>query len=289
MARVAVLGTGLMGRAFAEAMKKRGDEVTAWNRTIDRAKPLEEFGIRVVADAAEAVRGAERVHLSLNDDQSVDAVLGSVAGAIPKEAIVIDHTTTSPRGTAARFTWCDEQKIAFLHAPIFMSPTGVRNATGVMMVAGPQDRFERVRPVLEKMATDLWYVGERADKAASLKILGNAMIIVLVAGLSDVFAIARNLNMKPTEAFELFNHFKPGNVLEYRGKTMAAGDFTAAFELTMARKDLRLNLEAAQGGDVELTVLPAIAERMDTLIQQGHGGEDLGVLAIDAVRERVAG
>ncbi|HMD03268.1 MAG TPA: NAD-binding protein, partial [Candidatus Baltobacteraceae bacterium] len=140
-----------------------------------------------------------------------------------------------------------------------------------------------------KMATDLWYVGERADKAASLKILGNAMIIVLVAGLSDVFAIARNLNMKPTEAFELFNHFKPGNVLEYRGKTMAAGDFTAAFELTMARKDLRLNLEAAQGGDVELTVLPAIAERMDTLIQQGHGGEDLGVLAIDAVRERVAG
>jgi hypothetical protein len=32
-----------------------------------------------------------------------------------------------------------------------------------------------------------------------------------------------------------------------------------------------------------LTVLPAVAQRMDALIGRGFGGDDLGVLAVDAV------
>jgi hypothetical protein len=62
---------------------------------------------------------------------------------------------------------------------------------------------------------------------------------------------------------------------------MAKGEYAASFELTMARKDVRLMLEAA--GEAPLTVLPAIAGRMDALLARGLGGEDLGVLAIDAV------
>ena len=61
---------------------------------------------------------------------------------------------------------------------------------------------------------------------------------------------------------------------------MAAGDFTPSFELAMARKDVRLMLETA--GDRPLAALPGIASRMDALIEQGHGGDDLAVLGRDA-------
>ncbi len=62
---------------------------------------------------------------------------------------------------------------------------------------------------------------------------------------------------------------------------MAQGDYRASFELTMARKDARLMIDAAAGRTP--TVLPAIAERMDTLIERGFGADDLGVLSVDAV------
>ncbi len=67
-----------------------------------------------------------------------------------------------------------------------------------------------------------------------------------------------------------------------RGGNMAKGNFTPSFELSMARKDVRLMLETA--GDAPLAALPSIASRMDALIAQGHGGDDMAVIAIDAVR-----
>jgi 3-hydroxyisobutyrate dehydrogenase-like beta-hydroxyacid dehydrogenase len=63
---------------------------------------------------------------------------------------------------------------------------------------------------------------------------------------------------------------------------MARGQFSpASFELTMARKDVRLMLESA--GALPLATLPGIAARIDALIAAGHGREDLSALAADAV------
>ena len=45
----------------------------------------------------------------------------------------------------------------------------------------------------------------------------------------------------------------------------------------MARKDIRLMIEAA--GQQPLTVLPAIAARMDDAIAKGHGKHDTGAIA----------
>ena len=62
---------------------------------------------------------------------------------------------------------------------------------------------------------------------------------------------------------------------------MSAGDFTPSFELAMARKDVRLMLETA--GANPLAVLPGLAARMDSLIAEGHGASDLGVLGVESV------
>jgi 3-hydroxyisobutyrate dehydrogenase-like beta-hydroxyacid dehydrogenase len=64
---------------------------------------------------------------------------------------------------------------------------------------------------------------------------------------------------------------------------MAAGNFQPGFEMTMARKDLRLMLEAAAGAP--LCVLPALAARLDEAIAEGHGSEDVGAIAAGRRRE----
>ena len=59
-------------------------------------------------------------------------------------------------------------------------------------------------------------------------------------------------------------------------------DFSASFELAMARKDVRLMIETA--GELPLAVLNGMAERMDRLLAEGHGAEDAGVMAREAIR-----
>src|SRR4029077_13326057 len=126
------------------------------------------------------------------------------------------------------------------------------------------------------MTWEVWYLGEQGDQAAAYKIFGNSMLFVIAAGVADVFAMAKGLGIAPADALAVFSKFQPGGLIKSRGDKMARGDFSASFELTMARKDMRLMLEAAAGQP--WTVLPSIAKAMDEAIARGHGQDDLGAI-----------
>ena len=81
MASVAFLGTGLLGGAMVEGMLRRGDSVTVWNRTEAKARALEAFGAKVAATPGDAVAGAERVHMTLPDDDVVDQIVAAFSAA----------------------------------------------------------------------------------------------------------------------------------------------------------------------------------------------------------------
>lgn len=281
MAHIAFLGTGLLGAAFAEAAARRGDSVTVWNRSPDKAQALTPFGIKVAASPAEAVRGATRVHLVLKDDAVVEDIIAAARPGLAPQAVVIDHTTTLPALTAKRAERLQAQHVAYLHCPVFMGPPAARNAQGSMMVAGPRALFERVQAELAAMTGRLEYMGERSDLAAVNKLFGNAMIIGVSAMVADILTLAQASGVDPLDAVKLLGLLDLNGMVSGRGANMAKGNFAASFELTMARKDVRLMLETA--GDRPLAALPAIAQRMDQLIAAGHGAKDASVLGVDAL------
>jgi len=276
---IAQLGTGLMGAGFTRAFLKRGESVQVWNRTADRAKPLEDDGARAFADVRDAVRGANQIHITLKDDESVDAVLEQIAGAIEPGAMIFDHTTTAPTPTAERYARLAKAGVAFAHVPMFMGPKNALESTGLMLVSGPQERYDRVRPLIEPITGKLIYVGEGDERAAAFKLFGNMMLVFIVSGLADIFTFAKSMGITPVDAQALFDSFKPTGAIDVRGKNMANGDFTAQWELTMARKDVRLMLEEAQLHGAHLNVLPAIADFFDRGISAGHGAQDVGAVA----------
>ena len=132
------------------------------------------------------------------------------------------------------------------------------------------------------MTGEVWYIGEEPDRAAAYKIFGNSMLFVIAAGVTDVFAMAKGLGIPAADALAVFSKFQPGGIIKARGEKMARGDFSASFEMTMARKDMRLMLEAA--GAQPTVVLESIARRMDDAIAKGHGQDDLGAIAAEVVR-----
>ncbi len=283
MAHIAFLGTGLLGGAFAQACAQRGDKVTAWNRSPDKAQALERFGVQAAATPAGAVRGAARVHLVLKDDAVVEEVITLARAGLSPQAVLIDHTTTLPTLTAERSQRLNAQGVRYLHCPVFMGPPAARAAQGSMLVAGPKALFEGVKAELAAMTARLEYLGERADLAAVNKLFGNAMIIGVSAMMADILTMAQANDVAALDAIKLLGMLDLNAMVAGRGANMAKGNFMPpSFELAMARKDVRLMLETA--GARPLAALPALAARMDQLLAAGHGAKDASVLGIDALR-----
>jgi 3-hydroxyisobutyrate dehydrogenase len=284
---IAFFGTGLLGSGFVRGLRRRGEAVQVWNRTPEKALALEAAGAKAFDEPADAARGASRVHLALSDDAAVDAVLERARPGIGAGTIVVDHTTTSAAGVKGRVARWDERGIRYLHAPVFMGPQNAIEGTGIMLVSGEAPRIADVRSALEDMTGKLVDVGERPDKAAAFKLLGNLFLMFFTGGLAEVFALARALDVEPEDAASLFLHFNPGNTLAARADRMLAGNFRqASWELGMARKDARLMEEAAARGGVPLDLLPTITARMDAMLARGHAHDDWTVIALDALAAR---
>lgn len=281
MSSIAFLGTGLLGAAFAEAAARRGDSVTVWNRSPAKARALEAFGIRVAATPAEAVKGAQRVHLILRDDAVVEDVLAQARPGLSADAVVVDHTTTLPALTGARLQRLNAEGLRYLHAPVFMGPAAARSAEGSMLVSGPKSVFDAVQPELARMTGKLMHLGERADQAAVHKLMGNALIIGLGGLVADVLSIAGASGIGGDEAMGLMGLLDLNAMARRSATAMVRHDYVPTFELTMARKDLGLMIQAAAGKP--MAALPGVAARMDSLIAAGHGAKGSGILGVDAI------
>lgn len=277
---IAILGTGLLGSGFTRAARRRGVDVRVWNRTHVRALPLAEAGATVHADAAEAVRGAERVHVVVSDDAAVDAVLAAARPGLAPGALVLDHTTTSTAGARARTAAWAADGFTYVHAPVFMGPHNALESTGLMLVSGARDTVARVRPLLEPMTGKLLDLGERVDAAAAFKLCGNLFLMAMTAGLAEMLALAGAMGVGPTEIGALFEHFKPGTTVNARLGRMTGATFDPpSWELAMARKDAGLITAEAAQGDVPLALVPAIAAWMDVAMTAGDAHLDWTVIS----------
>lgn len=280
----AFLGMGLLGSNFVKAMLKKGDMVQVWNRTASRATALEEFGAKVFEDVAQAVSGADVIHLTLKDDASVDEVLALAAPGMQPGAFIVDHTTTSPEGAIERTQNWKAKGFTYLHAPVFMGPQNAHDSTGYMLVSGDQEAIAKMVPELAKMTGKLLNFGPEEGKAAGMKLIGNLFLLSLSGGLSDMMALAKARGIAVSEILGLFESWNPGAAMPARLKRMSEGNFgNPSWELVMARKDAGLMMAAAGAGGKQLNVIPAVAAEMDRWIEKGFGNQDWSVIASDNI------
>jgi len=279
----AFLGMGLLGSNFVRAMIQKGDQVQVWNRTASKAKALETYGAKAFDNVEDAVKGADVIHITLKDDDTVNEVLAQASKGFKLGVIIIDHTTTSAKGAIERTVEWKNKGFTYLHAPVFMGPPNALESTGNMLVSGDQSVIEKVKPELSKMTGNVINFGPEEGKAAGMKLIGNLFLLTLTAGISDTLSLAKALSISSADVSALFDSWNPAAMMPARLKKMATGNFKqASWELNMARKDAGLMMDATQG-KTKLAVIPAIANEMDHWIEKGHGSDDWSVIATDSI------
>src|ERR1043165_4273918 len=234
---VAFLGMGLLGSSFVKAMLRKGQEVNVWNRTASKARVLQELGAKAYDNVAEAVKGADRIHLALSDDAAVDEVLEQASAGFSHLVIIIDHTTTSVTGSIMRTQYWKDRGYTYLHAPVFMGPQNAYDSTGYMLVSGNQELISKVEPILSAMTGKLLNFGTESGRASGLKLMGNSFLLFLTAGFSDTLALAKAMNIPASDFVTLLDIWNPGALAPARLKRMLAADYdNPSWELAMALK-----------------------------------------------------
>ncbi|HEB53951.1 MAG TPA: NAD(P)-dependent oxidoreductase [bacterium] len=278
MTTIAVLGTGLLGSGMVDNLLAKGHTVRIWNRTRSKLDPLVARGAVAADDPADCVRGCERAHLVLAEDDAVDAVITQLRPGLAEGIPVLDHTTNLPQRVAARFDSLRGAGVRYVPTPVFMAPKHAREGSGLMLMSGPQPDADELQPALAQMTGKLWHVGERPDLAAILKLAGNSVYFAITGAIADVLALGRNNGVDAETMMMVFREFKPGSGLHLVAQRIArAGSAPASFEMTMALKDARLM--QASVGDEPLFVLPAVMAALQRGIEAGHGQDDFAGFA----------
>jgi 3-hydroxyisobutyrate dehydrogenase len=279
---IAFLGTGLLGANFTKALLAKGEKVQVWNRTAEKASALEPFGARAFGSVSEAVKGAERIHLTLSDDAAVDAVLEQAAPGLKAGAIIIDHTTTSADGAILRTKNWAAKGFTYVHAPVFMAPVNALESSGFMLISENEAITQKINNWISPMTGKVLHFGDSTGKAAGIKLLGNLFLLTITGGLSDMLGLARALGISGEDISTLFDAFNPGASVPARLKRVMNGNYdNPSWELQMARKDARLMMEGAATGNKSLILVPQIAEKMDSFIAKGFAQKDWSIIVSD--------
>jgi 3-hydroxyisobutyrate dehydrogenase len=258
--RVAVLGTGIMGGPIARNLAAAGHEVRAWNRTREKAEGL---GAEVADTPAEAVAGAEAMITMLADGPTVEAVLPE----LDPDTLWVQMSTIGVDDTA-RFA---ERHPRFLDAPVLGSKPQAESGELLVLAAGR----ERPEELFDVIAGKVMWLADEPGAGTRLKLATNLWIMNLVENLVETFALAEALGLDPAWFLEAIEGRPMDSPYAHlKGAKILNRDFTAAFALKHATKDVRLALEAARAAGIELALGPATLERFERAIALGHGDED---------------
>jgi 3-hydroxyisobutyrate dehydrogenase-like beta-hydroxyacid dehydrogenase len=279
--KIGFLGLGKMGVPMAQRLISAGHELSVWNRTEGRTKPLIREGAIAAATPAEAELGADAVITMLFDDEANEHVLFGPNGlmdAMTQGALHISCSTISV-ALSERLTLEHARRgIDFVAAPVFGRPTVAEAGRLWIVVAGAEDAVHRARPVLEPLSRGISVVGSEPKQAHALKLGGNFLISAMIHSLGEAFVYAGSQGIDPGIFFETVNsalfqspfYAAYANVMlhppEHAGATIALGE-----------KDLNLLREAAAAAGTRLSLAESLAEVFQLAKQAGLANEDWAV------------
>jgi 3-hydroxyisobutyrate dehydrogenase-like beta-hydroxyacid dehydrogenase len=184
----------------------------------------------------------------LADDHAVEeCTLGDrgVLAALPRQGVHVSLSTTSP-GLSRRLAEAHaERDQSYVAAPVFGRPEAAAAARLVVVVAGPAEAVERVKPLLEAIGQKLFVLGPEAPTANVCKLAGNFLVASSLEALGEAFALLRKAGLDPQTLVDIMNVF-PAPVYQYYGQIIAERKFQpAGFAMHLGLKDVRLILGAA--------------------------------------------
>lgn len=278
--QVALLGTGLLGRAVAERLQATGHDLTVYNRSPEKTQALRERGIRIAADPIEAMAAAGVMLLFLSDAAAIRAVLcNSVNGPALKHRTVIQMGTIGPAESRLIQREIECFGGRYLEAPVLGSIAEAHAGTLLIMVGATPEQYAEFAPLWKALGSEARLIGP-VGKAAVLKLALNQLIA------AEMTAFALSLGVISREGVP---------VEEFMGILRKSALYASMFDKKLPRlserhyetpnfstrhllKDVELAIHAAASLRLDTEGLQAIGSLLAKTIERGWGTMDYSAL-----------
>lgn len=280
--RIGVAGLGVMGSAVAARLMEVGHEVTVWNRTREKTKPLADTGAEVASTPAQLASTTDVTITLLTDAAAIDTVYNGANGLLSGEVkgkLFIEMSTVPPKVPLALAPKVKAKGAAFVECPVGGSTAPARQGKLLGLMAGEAADAERAKPVLSQLCRRLEYCGQTGS-GASMKLAINLPLMVAWQAYGEAFAIARTAGWEPKRLLDLFVDTNGANpALKNRAEmivTMLEGrdPGPTTFSIANGVKDLRTMVETGEANGADMRVTKATLTGFEDATKNGFGGGD---------------
>jgi 3-hydroxyisobutyrate dehydrogenase len=279
---VGVAGLGRMGSAIAVRLIEVGHQVSVWNRTADKTKPLVAAGAKLAASPAELASRAEAILTILTNREAIAAVYDGPSGLLAgnvKGKLVVEMSTVQPATEVALAEKVRAKGAAFVECPVGGTVGPAREGRLLGVAGATAEDFARARPLLAQMCRRVEHVGP-VGAGSSMKLALNLPLMVYYQALGESYVLCRHLGLDPKWLMEFLSETSGApNILKVRGAKIAAalsGDDMGppAFDVDAIRKDLATMAAEGKARGATLPLVEKTLAIFDDAAKEGWGKRD---------------
>jgi 3-hydroxyisobutyrate dehydrogenase-like beta-hydroxyacid dehydrogenase len=275
---VGLIGIGNMGHAMALRLLEQGVALMVCDRNPAVLESLQSQGVRVASDPAALADVCEIIIASLpSREASLHVALGE-SGVIKGKAIKVYVETSTLGSTTIRqiADGLSSHDIGLIDAPISGAPVGARAGTLAVLASGASEHYELVRPVFEKIAGNIFYLGEEPGISQVAKLINNNVSCAGRVAVFEGLAIAIKAGIDPKTMNDIFNAGSGRNFTTTHKVEAAilSGSFKFAAPLSIGMKDEALLQEEAKRYNAPMWIAPRILELFREAAAAGYKEED---------------
>jgi 3-hydroxyisobutyrate dehydrogenase len=290
MARIAFLGAGLMGQAMIRKFLRAGHQVTVYNRTIDKARQLEEDGAKVAATPREAAAGADLIMSSLINDEASQACWGGADGALQGEfkpgAFAVEVSTVSLDWVARLDQQARSRGLRFLDCPVAGRPDVAEAGQLKVFAGGSVADVDELRPVLAAISKAVMHVGA-VGTGIKFKLIYNLMGAIQVAACAEGMFACEAAGIDLATAAEGFSTGATGSPhVRRHARYMAENKHEDPVQFSGANriKDMSYGIQLVDSVGAQSVIGHAARSVFGQMVEQGMGDLNDSEL-IDTLRQ----
>ncbi len=280
MSDLGFVGLGIMGRPMALHLIEGGHRLHLHSRS-GVPRDLTDAGGSACASGKEVAQRSEVVFTMVPDTPHVAEVLfgrGGVAEGLSPGKVVVDMSSISPVDTKRFAERIGALGCRYLDAPVSGGEVGAKAATLTIMVGGPAETFEQVRPLFALMGKNVSLVGGNGD-GQTCKVANQIIVALNIEAVAEALLFASKMGADPARVRQaLMGGFAASRVLEVHGERMIKRTFDPGFRIELHQKDLNLALSNAREVGMSLPNTATAQELLNACAARGGKGWDHSAL-----------
>ena len=271
---IGFIGLGNLGTAITTRLSQLGETLVVYNRNIEKIKDL---GYEIVSSPKEILQKCDVVFLCLFDSEAVKQILSGENGLLCEELkgkTIIDLTTNHYEEVLEFHKLVNDFGANYLENPVFGSVAPALKGELTVVSSGKTEVFEAVKPILEKIAKEIFHL-ETPASATKMKLINNLCLGSFMATLAECTALAESCEIPKAKALEILG-VGGGQSLVLKAKTqkLIDEDFSAHFSNNAINKDLHLLQDLAYYLKLPLYSACVPKELFSKMKMMGKGEED---------------